>query len=115
MSEPVRPGYYGGPDNAYETIKVIRAWGLNFELGNVAKYLSRAGKKQGADAVDDLRKLITYAQMEIERTTRRVDCSSTSGGGQNEAGRIARLQAAAARLAAIGTDEWTAVRRSKAK
>jgi hypothetical protein len=63
----VRPAHYGGPYNPYEAIKVIRAWGLNFELGNVAKYLSRAGKKPGVDAVDDLRKLITYAEMEIER------------------------------------------------
>lgn len=63
----VRPAHYGGTSNPYECIKVIRAWGLNFELGNVAKYLSRAGKKPGVDAVDDLRKLITYAQMEIER------------------------------------------------
>ena len=63
----VRPAHYGGTSNPYECIKVIRAWGLNFELGNVAKYLSRAGKKPGVEAVDDLRKLITYAQMEIER------------------------------------------------
>lgn len=63
----VRPAHHGGTDNPYECIKVIRAWGLNFELGNVAKYLSRAGKKPGVDAVDDLRKLITYAEMEIER------------------------------------------------
>lgn len=63
----IRPAHYGGTSNPYECIKVIRAWGLNFELGNVAKYLSRAGKKPGVEAVDDLRKLITYAQMEIER------------------------------------------------
>lgn len=63
----VRPAHYGGTSNPYECIKVIRAWGLNFELGNVAKYLSRAGKKPGVEAIDDLRKLITYAQMEIER------------------------------------------------
>lgn len=67
MPEQIRPAHYGGPDDPYECIKVIRAWGLNFELGNVAKYLSRAGKKPGVDAVDDLKKLVTYAQMEIER------------------------------------------------
>lgn len=66
-ADQIRPAHYGGPEDPYECIKVIRAWGLNFELGNVAKYLSRAGKKPGVDAVDDLRKLVTYAQMEIER------------------------------------------------
>lgn len=39
------PKHYGGKDNPYETIKVIEAWGLGFNLGNVVKYISRAGKK----------------------------------------------------------------------
>lgn len=41
------PEHYGGEDNPYEAIKVIEAWGLDndFCLGNVVKYVSRAGKK----------------------------------------------------------------------
>ena len=39
------PSHYGGKNNPYEARKVIKAWGLNFNLGNVAKYISRAGKK----------------------------------------------------------------------
>ena len=66
-SRQIRPAYYGGKDNPYEAIKVIRAWGLNFELGTAAKYLARAGKKPGAHAIEDLRKLVTYVEMEIER------------------------------------------------
>ena len=47
------PPHYGG-DNPYETIKVIEAWGLGFHLGNVVKYVARAGKKD--DALEDLKK-----------------------------------------------------------
>ena len=38
------PTHYGGEDNTYEAIKVIESWGLDFCLGNVVKYISRAGK-----------------------------------------------------------------------
>ena len=47
MSENINhPDHYGG-DNTYEAIKVIEAWNLDkcFYLGNVVKYISRAGKK----------------------------------------------------------------------
>lgn len=39
------PDHYGGKDNPYEAIKVIEAMNFNFHLGNVYKYISRAGKK----------------------------------------------------------------------
>ena len=54
MSEQVNhPAHYGGADNTYETIKVLRAWltpaeYIGFLRGNVIKYLSRAGKKGSA-------------------------------------------------------------------
>jgi len=65
------PAYYGGADNPYEAIKVIEAWGLGFSLGNVLKYISRAGKK-GTNplmdtALDDLLKARWYLNREIER------------------------------------------------
>lgn len=66
MSDPVNhPPHYGGEDNPYEAIKVIEAWGLGFHIGNVVKYLSRAGKK-GA-AVEDLKKARWYLDREIAR------------------------------------------------
>lgn len=58
------PQHYGG-DTVYETIKVIRAWGLDFTLGNAIKYISRAGKKPGATALEDLKKAVWYLQNEI--------------------------------------------------
>jgi hypothetical protein len=58
----IRPEYYGGEDNVYEAIKVIRAWNLGFELGNVVKYISRAGKKHD-NIKEDIQKAITYLEM----------------------------------------------------
>jgi hypothetical protein len=61
----IRPNHYS-PGSAYEPLKVIRAWGLGFELGNVLKYIARAGKKPLAPALDDLRKAQTYLSLYIE-------------------------------------------------
>ena len=61
----LRPDHYGGKDNPYECIKVIRAWNLSFELSNVLKYINRTGKKD--DAIQDLEKAKTYIDMEIEK------------------------------------------------
>lgn len=70
MTEAVEhPKHYGGGDNPYEAIKVIEAWDLNFNLGNAAKYLSRAGKK--GDALEDLRKLAWYVNREITNREQR--------------------------------------------
>lgn len=60
-----RPDHYN-PESVYEPLKVIRAWGVGFELGNVLKYLARAGKKPLAPAIDDLRKAQTYLSLYIE-------------------------------------------------
>ena len=60
------PSHYGGEKNPYEAIKVIEAWGLNFSLGNVLKYMSRAGKKSDA-TLEDLKKAAWYLNREIKR------------------------------------------------
>ncbi len=57
------PLHYGGVYNPYEAIKVIEAWGLNFNLGNSAQYIARAGKK-GA-LLEDLKKARWYLDREI--------------------------------------------------
>ena len=59
------PEHYGGKDNPYEVIKVVRAWGLSFSLGNVVKYIARAGKKDPAKRLEDLHKAMWYLQEEI--------------------------------------------------
>lgn len=67
MKEQVdHPQHYGGKENPYEAIKVIEAWELGFCLGNVVKYLSRAGKKDPKKEVEDLEKALWYLQRRIE-------------------------------------------------
>lgn len=66
MAEAVNnPAHYGGKDNPYEAIKVIRAWDLNFNTGNAAKYISRAGKKDPKKHIEDLQKAVWYLNDEI--------------------------------------------------
>lgn len=60
------PLHYGGADNPYESIKVVEAWGLDFCLGNVIKYVSRAGRKDGATTLEDLKKARWYLDREIQ-------------------------------------------------
>lgn len=48
-----------------ETIDYIEDKGLNFNLGNAVKYVSRAGHK--IDAVEDLQKAVWYINREIQR------------------------------------------------
>jgi hypothetical protein len=59
------PAHYGGADNIYEAINVIEAWQLNFCLGNVIKYINRAGKK--GSKLEDLKKAQWYLAREIEK------------------------------------------------
>ena len=61
----IRPGYYN-PDSAYEPRKVIKAWGLDWNLGNALKYIARCGKKANNSKSIDLEKAMTYIEFEIE-------------------------------------------------
>lgn len=65
MESVNHPAHYGGEDNAYEAIKVIEAWELDFCLGNVVKYISRAGKKN--NEVEDLKKALWYLSRRIDQ------------------------------------------------
>lgn len=48
----------------YEPKDVIRAWGLNFNLGSAVKYIARAGRKD--DIVQDLKKAQECIRFEID-------------------------------------------------
>ena len=64
MSDLVNnPAHY--KDGGIETIDFIEAKNLNYRLGNVVKYVSRAGKKY--DAIQDLEKARWYLDREINR------------------------------------------------
>ena len=60
---PPQPYYHSG---TYEAINVIEAWGLNFNLGNVIKYVARAGRKTD-NPIEDLEKAKWYIEREIEK------------------------------------------------
>lgn len=61
--KPQTSPYYGSGE--YEAINVIEAWGLNFNLGNVVKYIKRAGKKT-PEVLPDLEKALWYIEREIK-------------------------------------------------
>ena len=58
------PTHYQG---TIQPIDLINAQNLNFNLGNVVKYVCRAGKKQGENVLSDLEKAKNYINYEIER------------------------------------------------
>ena len=61
MNDPINKPYHY-TQSCVQPAEVIRAWGLNFALGNVVKYVCRAKYKNG---VQDLEKDLWYLQDEI--------------------------------------------------
>ena len=59
------PSHY--TDGGIETIDFIEAKKLDYHLGNVVKYVSRAGKKDPAKKLEDLEKARWYLEREIGR------------------------------------------------
>ena len=53
--------YQTGKD--YDIIDVCKDYSLNFNKGNILKYIARAGKKD--NELQDLRKALDYLQREI--------------------------------------------------
>ncbi len=49
-----------------EPIDVIKGWNLGFCLGNVIKYVARAGHKAGESRDKDLHKAMSYLRLELE-------------------------------------------------
>lgn len=64
----IRPNHYGGAGATYEVFNVLEAWSLDtdFYLGNVIKYVARAGKKDPAKTKEDLQKALVYLQRRID-------------------------------------------------
>lgn len=62
MSNAINPEHYNRLN--LQPKDVIRAWGLNFNLGSAVKYISRAGHKD--DIVQDLKKAQEFIQFEID-------------------------------------------------
>lgn len=59
----IKPGYYGKKGS--QPIDYIRANNLGFNIGNVIKYVTRAGKKNPEKHIEDLEKAAFYLNEEI--------------------------------------------------
>ena len=55
-----------------EVIDFIEDKGLGFHLGNAIKYISRAGRKNPDNTIEDLRKAVWYINRQIQRLEREV-------------------------------------------
>ena len=73
MTQIEHPSYYEA--NGYEAIDYIEAHGLNFNLGNVIKYITRAGRKS-EDADTDLMKAEWYLKREINRRQKNTEVTN---------------------------------------
>ncbi len=65
MTQIEHPDYYCS--NGIEVADFIETFGLNFNAGNVVKYVVRAGNKPGESALDALLKAQVYLSREIIR------------------------------------------------
>jgi len=66
MSDGIEhPEHYQGHPSGIECIEVVRHF--NFNLGNVIKYIWRAGKKGEESLLKDLKKARFYLDDEIKR------------------------------------------------
>ena len=63
MDNVNNPEHYNIGD--IEVIDFIDSWNLNFNLGNVIKYVVRCDYKD--DKIEDLQKAIFYIEREIDR------------------------------------------------
>ena len=63
-ADPINPQHYASL--SIEPIDVIEAWNLGFSLGNVVKYIARAGRKT-PDTLVDLKKARWYLNREIAK------------------------------------------------
>ena len=59
---------YYEDNRKYKPYEVIRDWNLNFNLGNVVKYIARAGRKTDS-CLEDLKKAFDYLVFEINAIT----------------------------------------------
>ena len=68
VNDTTRPSHYGGAGTTYEVFNVLEAWGIDkdFYLGNVIKYVARAGKKNKSKEKEDLQKALVYLQRRID-------------------------------------------------
>ena len=67
MSDIISNPVHYTEERAYEPKDVIAKYELDFFMGNVVKYISRAGRKDGVSRIEDLEKARQYAIFELNR------------------------------------------------
>jgi phage FluMu protein Com len=73
--DPVNAPKHYRAGETYETIRVIEAWGLGYNLGCCVKYISRCGKKD--NHIQDLEKARWYLDREITNLKARKTAHDT--------------------------------------
>jgi hypothetical protein len=81
--DPINPSHYLAGDT-YETIRVIEAWELNYNLGNCLKYISRCGRK--GSRILDLEKARWYLDREISNLKAAAANLDSNGSFSKESG-----------------------------
>lgn len=71
------PGYYNR--GQIEVIDAIEDWQLGFHLGSAVKYIARAGYKDPAKTVQDLKKTVWY----LNRHINSLEGRGEGGGDEN--------------------------------
>ena len=71
------PEHYG---SNWKIGDFIREQELSFHLGNVVKYVCRAGKKENNTKQRDLEQAIAYLENELEHTIYESELTGPSGG-----------------------------------
>ena len=66
--DDIKPNYYKSSD--FDVIDVANHFELNFSLGNVLKYIVRAGKKNPERHIEDLQKAKEYLEREINHVAK---------------------------------------------
>lgn len=61
------PTHYDG--EKMSVIDITSAFNCNFNVGNILKYVLRAGKKPGEGHLEDLKKAKQYLEFEIKRVS----------------------------------------------
>lgn len=74
MSNVEHPAHYNV--GKIEVIDAINEWQLGFDLGNVVKYVARAGHKDPAKTIEDLEKARFYLDDAIKRFTQEEEKQS---------------------------------------
>ena len=63
----IKPAYYGGGEiGEIDVIDLAKMFHLNFNIGNIVKYVIRAGHKDPEKKIEDLEKAQEYLKREIE-------------------------------------------------